>query len=218
MAAASAQAAASDAAAAAKALAATAVQALSLGVKDGFARSQALAFSASRQQNSVRSFARAVASAIQQGGPLASQAYSAAFAEAIAAGGSQAAGLAVATAEVFCQGGASAAAWAEALSRAISLDPRTGCTILSESRSYAYAKCGPTGVFATAGSETTQSILGACQLTPTTYGHIPRSDLWEQPNTFNWRPSYDAYGFNSRNHNFRQSFSPSNYQGLRGGK
>lgn len=62
----------------------------------------------------------------------------------------------VATAEVFCEGGASAEAWAEALSRAISQDQSTGCTILTESRSYAYAKCGPIGAFATSGSKTTQ--------------------------------------------------------------
>lgn len=94
MAAASAQAAATNVNAAAQALAATAAQAASAGVTDSFARSQAMAFSASRRQNNLGSFARAVASAIRDGGAPASQAYSAAFAKAIAAGGNQAAGLA----------------------------------------------------------------------------------------------------------------------------
>jgi hypothetical protein len=31
-----------------------------------------------------------------------------------------------------------------------------GCTILTEAKSYAYARCGPTGAFATSGSATTQ--------------------------------------------------------------
>ncbi len=61
-----------------------------------------------------------MASAIQQGGKDATQAYSAAFAQAAAAGGDQAKGLAQATAVVFCEGGASAEAYAEALSISIS--------------------------------------------------------------------------------------------------
>jgi hypothetical protein len=31
-----------------------------------------------------------------------------------------------------------------------------GCTILTEAKSYAYARCGPTGAFSTSGSATTQ--------------------------------------------------------------
>lgn len=87
---------------------------------------QAEAFAAATQQNNVESYARAVASAIQQGGGSATQTYSQAFAQAIAAGGDAAAGLAQATAVVFCEGGASAEAYAEALSQAISKDPATG--------------------------------------------------------------------------------------------
>lgn len=89
-------------------------------------RLQAQAFAAATEQNSVATYAQAVASAISQGGSSASQAYSQAFAQAISQGGSAASGLAQATAVVFCQGGASAEAYAQALSLAISQDPKTG--------------------------------------------------------------------------------------------
>lgn len=54
-----------------------------------------------------------MASAILQGGEPAVATYSTAMAQAIAAGGDQAQGLAVATATVFCEGGAEAEAYAE---------------------------------------------------------------------------------------------------------
>lgn len=87
---------------------------------------QAQAFAAATVQKNVESYARAVASAIQQGGGSATQTYSQAMAQAIAEGGNAASGLATATAVVFCEGGASAEAYAEALSQAISQDPKTG--------------------------------------------------------------------------------------------
>jgi hypothetical protein len=55
-------------------------------------------------------------------------------------------------------------AYAEALSIAVNKDPKTGCTVVSESRAFAYARCGPTGAAAAAGSSTTQRILGACNI------------------------------------------------------
>lgn len=94
MAAASVRAAAVDGQAAARALAALASQVLSAGVQEAYARSQALAFSASRQQGNIGSYARTVASAIHDGGHSATQVYGSVFAKAIAAGGSQAAALA----------------------------------------------------------------------------------------------------------------------------
>lgn len=123
---ASSRAASTNLAAAAAAFAATAAQAVTHGLIDSFAASQARAFAASRQSNSVESYARAVASALQQGGRDTRQAYSKAMARAVAAGGDEAAGLAVATAVVFCEGGASAEAFSEALSQAIQQDPYTG--------------------------------------------------------------------------------------------
>lgn len=123
---ASTRAASTNLAAAAEALAATATRAVTRGLIDSFAASQARAFAASRQSNSIESYARAVASALQQGGGNARQVYSSAMARAVAAGGDEAAGLAVATAVVFCEGGASAEAFSEALSQAIQRDPYTG--------------------------------------------------------------------------------------------
>lgn len=73
-----------------------------------------------------------------------------------AAGGDQAKGLAAAIAVVSCEGGASAEAFAEALSQSIQKDPKTGCDVLITAKSYAFAKCGPTGSFAESGGSTTR--------------------------------------------------------------
>lgn len=69
-----------------------------------------------------------------------------------AAGGDQAKGLAAAIAVVSCEGGASAEAFAQALSQSISQDPKTGCTVLTTAKSVAYASCGPSGAFASSSS------------------------------------------------------------------
>jgi hypothetical protein len=75
---------------------------------------------------------------------------------AAAAGGEQAAGLAAAIAVVSCEGGASAEAYAKALSQVIEKDKKTGCDVLVTAKSYAFAKCGPSGAFAEAGSTITK--------------------------------------------------------------
>lgn len=97
-----------------------------------------------------------MAQAIQTGGESATTAYAAAFSAAYAAGGDQAKGLAAAIAVVSCEGGASAEAFARALSQSIQQDPETGCTVLVTATTYAYAKCGPTGSFAMSGSSVTK--------------------------------------------------------------
>jgi hypothetical protein len=83
-----------------------------------------------------------------------------------AAGGDEAQGLAAAIAEVSCEGGASAEAFARALSQSIQRDPTTGCDVLVTASSYAFATCGPTGAFADAGSTVTRvsAALGVCWL------------------------------------------------------
>lgn len=68
-----------------------------------------------------------------------------------AAGGDQAKGLAAAIAVVSCEGGASAEAFAKALSQSIETD-KNGCKVLVTASSYAVAKCGPNGAFAQSGS------------------------------------------------------------------
>jgi hypothetical protein len=73
-----------------------------------------------------------------------------------AAGGDEAQGLAAAIAEVSCEGGASAEAFARALSQSIQRDPTTGCDVLVTASSYAFATCGPTGAFAESGSTVTR--------------------------------------------------------------
>jgi hypothetical protein len=73
-----------------------------------------------------------------------------------AAGGDEAQGLAAAIAEVSCEGGASAEAFARALSQSIQRDPTTGCDVLVTASSYAFATCGPTGAFAQSGSTVTR--------------------------------------------------------------
>jgi hypothetical protein len=75
---------------------------------------------------------------------------------AAAAGGEQAAGLAAAIAVVSCEGGASAEAYAKAISQAIEKDKKTGCDVLVTAKSYAFAKCGPSGAFAESGSTITK--------------------------------------------------------------
>jgi hypothetical protein len=60
---------------------------------------------------------------------------------------------------VSCEGGASAEAYAKALSQAIQKDKATGCDVLVTAQSYAYAKCGPSGAFAEAGSSITMVRL-----------------------------------------------------------
>jgi hypothetical protein len=65
---------------------------------------------------------------------------------------------------VSCEGGASAEAFARALSQSIQRDPNTGCDVLVTASSYAFATCGPTGAFADAGSTVTRvsAALGVC--------------------------------------------------------
>lgn len=68
-----------------------------------------------------------------------------------AAGGDQARGLAAAIAVVSCEGGASAEAFARALTQSIEQDSN-GCRVLVTASSYAVATCGPNGAFAQSGS------------------------------------------------------------------
>jgi hypothetical protein len=84
---------------------------------------------------------------------------------AAAAGGEQAAGLAAAIAVVSCEGGASAEAYAKALSQVVEKDKKTECDVLVTAKSYAFAKCGPSGAFAEAGSTITKVGLSSfCKL------------------------------------------------------
>ena len=162
---ASVQAASTNVQAAAASLAETAVQATKKGVTEQFAASQAQAFAAANQDNNVASYAVAVAEAIQKGGESATKAYASAFAKAAASGGEQAAGLAQAIAVVSCEGGYRAEAFAEALSQSISIN-KQGCTILTEARATAYARCGPEGAFSSATSSVAAKVLGMCGLSP----------------------------------------------------
>eukprot|EP00882_Tetradesmus_deserticola_P014244 GHRQ01015142.1.p1 GENE.GHRQ01015142.1~~GHRQ01015142.1.p1 ORF type:complete len:135 (+),score=29.30 GHRQ01015142.1:1578-1982(+) len=128
------------------------------------------------------------------------------MARAVAAGGDEAAGLAVATAVVYCEGGASAEAFSQALSQAIEQDPYTGCLVVTEAKAYAYARCGPTGAFATSGSATTERVLGICQLPLTTAAgpNIPSSYYSRRPSGW-WNggwwstPSWWSQGDNQYN-------------------
>jgi len=56
---------------------------------------------------------------------------------------------------VSCEGGAAAEAFAQALSESIAKDPKTGCTVLTTAKSTAFARCGPTGAFASSSSSVT---------------------------------------------------------------
>ena len=123
--------------AAAQAFAQTAIESLSKGVVDSFATSQAQAFGEAKSRGTVESYATAVAQAIVQGGDAATNAYASAFAKASAAGGDEQQGLVEAIAVVSCQGGASAEAFAEALSISIGQD-KNGCTVLTQARASAY--------------------------------------------------------------------------------
>lgn len=131
------------------------------GAARGFSSSQAAAFGAAKRRDSVQTLARSISEVLVHD-KGAGGVYSTAFSSAVAAGGDNAAGLTVATAEVMCVGGARAEAWAEALSSAIHTDPKTGCAVLVEARSFAYARCGPEGAHANSGSQTTTKLLGTC--------------------------------------------------------
>lgn len=85
----------------------TSQQAVWTSTGQSFAASQALAFAASKSTG-IASLATTIALALYVGSPDVLSTYSMAFAQAAAAGGDQAAGLAVATAFVFCKGGATA--------------------------------------------------------------------------------------------------------------
>jgi hypothetical protein len=76
-----------------------------------------------------------------------------------AAGGDQAKGLAAAIAVVSCEGGASAEAFARALSQSIERD-ENGCDVLVTASSYAVARCGPNGAFAQSGSSVSRVSAG----------------------------------------------------------
>lgn len=78
-----------------------------------------------------------------------------------AAGGDQAKGLAAAIAVVSCEGGASAEAFAKALSQSIETD-KNGCKVLVTASSYAIAKCGPNGAFAQSGSSVSR-VSTSCE-------------------------------------------------------
>ena len=107
--------------------------------------------------------ANAIADAIIQGGEEAVHTYAVACAQASANGGDEAAALTQAISILSCQGGAGAEAFAETLSVAIETHPRV-CAILSKARAIAYAKCGQNGVFATASTEVTKTVIGLCGL------------------------------------------------------
>ncbi len=66
-----------------------------------------------------------------------------------------------ATAVAICQGGATAAAYSEAYSVAVSKNSE-GCSVLTEAFARAYAQCGPQGASAWAESGTTVEVLNDC--------------------------------------------------------
>lgn len=165
-------------------LARAAAQARRGGNVQSFASAQAEALAVARRRQNIEVYAKSVAQAISQGGEDAKESYAAAFASAAAAGGDQAAGLAQATAVVFCEGGASAEAYAEALARAVTREGR-GCYILTETRAYAYARCGPEGAQAVAGSSAVKRVLGNCGLSQEPRGLF---------DPFNYRDFFNRFG------------------------
>lgn len=102
-----------------------------------------------------------------------------------AAGGDQAAGLVQAIAVVTCNGGASAEAFAEALKRTIVKDPVTGCDVLTTAKATAYARCGPTGAFASASSAiskvSTRSTVHYRLYSTVSRDRVPTSALAREP-------------------------------------
>jgi hypothetical protein len=87
------------------------------------------------------------------------------MAQAVAAGNGG--DVAEATAAVFCGGtGDQAEAWAQAISQSVTVDPATGCLVLTRAVARAQAVCVNGVATASAQSFTTRRLLGTCNAFP----------------------------------------------------
>lgn len=128
-----------------------------------FADACSSALLASRRQGSVRSFGLAMADAVQQGGEIGRYTYGQAIAKAVSQGSDGQQAVAEATAEVFCQGGSYANAWASAFAVALYQD-ENGCLALSKAQALAVASCGGGAFKSYSSSDATSKVLGFCGL------------------------------------------------------
>lgn len=135
------------------------------GEVESFADSQSQALAVARRAQFLDIYSQTISQAIAQGGGEAKSAYALAFSQAMARGGDQALGLAQATAIVFCTGGSTMEAYAEAFASSVS-QQSDYCSVVTETRAYAYARCGPGGAEAWTDSASVSRIMGDCSLSP----------------------------------------------------
>lgn len=108
-----------------------------------FADTIAQSFAIAKQNGNIPAFTRAVADAIERGGPSAQYAFSEAFARAYNSGGDAQAGVVAATAFALCSGGSVANAWAGSLAVALYNYP-SACGVLSSANVLSAAQCATT--------------------------------------------------------------------------
>lgn len=118
-----------------------AIVAAEQGKTSQLAAAQKDALVIANQQGTIRPVALGMAGAIKQGGSAGLETAGQAISQAIAGGPDSQQALARATANVFCEGGALATAWAAAFSVALSQDAR-GCLVLNQARALAVTTCG----------------------------------------------------------------------------